>query len=85
MEITAEELESLPGGTYTVYDIRSETDRNYGIIPGSVGFSAEKLESDPPENDGKIFFISDRPLKIGDYEKVKINDTFEYDLLGELI
>lgn len=53
MEITAEELEALPGGTYTVYDIRSETDRNYGIIPGSVGVSAEKLESDPPENDGK--------------------------------
>lgn len=41
--------------------------------------------ADAPEIDGKIFFISDRPLKIGDYEKVKINDTFEYDLLGELI
>ena len=41
--------------------------------------------ADAPEIDGKIFFISGRPLKIGDYEKVKINDTFEYDLLGELI
>ena len=41
--------------------------------------------ADAPEIDGKIFFISDRPLKIGDYEKVKINDTVEYDLLGELI
>lgn len=41
--------------------------------------------ADAPEIDGKIFFISGRPLKIGDYEKVKINDTVEYDLLGELI
>ena len=29
--------------------------------------------ADAPEIDGKIFFISGRPLKIGDYEKVKIN------------
>lgn len=41
--------------------------------------------ADAPEIDGKIFFISGRPLKIGDYVKVKINDTVEYDLLGELI
>lgn len=41
--------------------------------------------ADAPEIDGKIFFIAGRPLKIGDYVKVKINDTVEYDLLGELI
>ena len=40
--------------------------------------------ADAPEIDGKIFFISDRPLKIGDYVNVTINDTIDYDLLGEL-
>lgn len=41
--------------------------------------------ADAPDIDGKVFFISGRPLKIGDFVKVKINDTVEYDLLGELI
>lgn len=39
---------------------------------------------DAPEVDGKVFFMSDRPLVVGDYVKVKINDCLEYDLLGEL-
>ena len=43
-----------------------------------------RSECDAPEIDGKIFFISDRPLKIGDYVNVAINDTIDYDLLGEL-
>ena len=41
--------------------------------------------SDAPEIDGKVFFLSGRQLKIGDFAKVRINDTLEYDLLGELI
>ena len=40
--------------------------------------------ADAPEIDGKIFFISPKPLKIGDYVNVRINDTIDYDLLGEL-
>lgn len=40
--------------------------------------------ADAPEIDGKVFFISPRPLKIGEYVKVTINDTLDYDLLGEL-
>lgn len=39
---------------------------------------------DAPEVDGKIFFKSDRPLVIGDFAKVQINDCLDYDLLGEL-
>ncbi len=39
--------------------------------------------ADAPEIDGKVFFISDKPLKIGDYQRVLINDTIDYDLLGE--
>ncbi len=43
-----------------------------------------RTPSDAPEVDGKIFFLSTRPLKIGDFVKVRINDCIEYDLLGEL-
>lgn len=41
--------------------------------------------ADAPEIDGKVFFLSNKPLVIGDFVKVKINDTIEYDLLGELV
>ena len=44
-----------------------------------------RTPADAPEVDGKIFFLADRPLVIGDYVKVRINDTLEYDLLGETI
>ena len=40
--------------------------------------------ADAPEVDGKIFFMSHKPLKIGDFAKVRINDCIDYDLLGEL-
>ena len=39
---------------------------------------------DAPEVDGKIFFMSSRQLKIGDYVFVRVNDCLDYDLLGEL-
>lgn len=39
---------------------------------------------DAPEVDGKIFFMSPRPLVIGEYVKVRVNDCIDYDLLGEL-
>lgn len=38
---------------------------------------------DAPEIDGKVFFTSDIPLVIGEYQNVLINDCLEYDLLGE--
>lgn len=44
-----------------------------------------RTPADAPEVDGKIFFLSDRPLVIGDYVRVRVNDTLDYDLLGELI
>ena len=43
-----------------------------------------RTPADAPEVDGKIFFISTRPLKIGDFVNVRINDCIDYDLLGEL-
>lgn len=44
-----------------------------------------RSESDAPEVDGKIFFVSDTPLNIGDFAIVRINDCIDYDLLGEKI
>lgn len=44
-----------------------------------------RSRADAPEIDGKVFFISDRPLEIGTFVNVKINDSIEYDLLGELV
>ncbi len=43
-----------------------------------------RTTGDAPEVDGKIFFMSTRPLVIGEFVKVRINDSIEYDLLGEL-
>ncbi len=40
--------------------------------------------ADAPEIDGKIFFMSTRPLCIGEFVNVRVNDCIEYDLLGEL-
>ena len=39
---------------------------------------------DAPEVDGKIFFMSTRPLVIGEFVNVRVNNCLEYDLLGEL-
>ena len=41
--------------------------------------------SDAPDVDGKIFFLVDAPQHIGEYVMVHINDSIEYDLLGEMI
>ncbi|MBR6581303.1 MAG: 30S ribosomal protein S12 methylthiotransferase RimO [Ruminococcus sp.] len=40
---------------------------------------------DAPDIDGKVFFTSENPLKIGDYVTIKITDTLDYDLIGEVI
>ena len=44
-----------------------------------------RTSTDAPEVDGKIFFLTPKPLVIGEYVTVHINDTLEYDLLGELV
>ena len=42
-------------------------------------------QSNAPEIDGKVFFMSPKPLVIGEFVNVQINDCLEYDLLGELV
>lgn len=44
-----------------------------------------RTEADAPDIDGKVFFTSEKPLAIGDYVQIRIIDTLDYDLLGEVI
>lgn len=42
-----------------------------------------RAESAAPDIDGKVFFVSKNKVGEGEFVDVKINDTIEYDLLGE--
>jgi ribosomal protein S12 methylthiotransferase len=42
-----------------------------------------RSQHDAPEVDGTVYLKSGRRLKPGDFVKVKITDTLEYDLVGE--
>lgn len=44
-----------------------------------------RSEFDAPEVDGLVFIRTKRKLSCGEFVKVKITDTYEYDLLGEVI
>ena len=43
-----------------------------------------RRECDAPEVDGAVFLESDQP-RVGDFARVKITDTLEYDLVGEMV
>lgn len=40
---------------------------------------------DAPDIDGKVFFSSEKPLEIGDFVTIRITDTLDYDLIGEVL
>jgi len=44
-----------------------------------------RTEMDAPDIDGKVFFTSEKPLSVGQYVKIRITDTLDYDLIGEVI
>lgn len=44
-----------------------------------------RSQYDAPEVDGSVFIRSEKRLKPGDFVKVKITDTLEYDLVGEAV
>ncbi|MDD5006160.1 MAG: MiaB/RimO family radical SAM methylthiotransferase [Candidatus Omnitrophica bacterium] len=44
-----------------------------------------RLEQDAPEVDGTVYLKSKTKLLPGEFRKVKIIDTLEYDLVGELL
>lgn len=43
-----------------------------------------RSQADAPEVDGQVFVKSAKKLKAGDFANVKIVDTLEYDLVGEV-
>ena len=43
-----------------------------------------RTAADAPDIDGKVFFSSEQPLQVGDYVQIRITDTLDYDLLGEV-
>ncbi len=47
------------------------------------GYYIGRSEFDAPEVDGQVFVKSKKPLRPGDFVDAKINDTLEYDLMGE--
>lgn len=48
-------------------------------------FYLGRTEFDAPEVDGQVYVKSNFPLKIGDFTKVRIQDSLEYDLIGETL
>ena len=44
-----------------------------------------RSRADAPEIDGKIFFSSEKKLQVGQYVKVELFDTLDYDLLGSVV
>ncbi len=44
-----------------------------------------RTQYDAPEVDGNVYVSSQRGLKPGDFVKVRISDTLEYDLRGEVL
>ncbi len=43
-----------------------------------------RTKADAPDIDGKIFVMSEKPLKMGKYVNVHITDSMDYDLIGEV-
>ncbi|MGN0654418.1 MAG: 30S ribosomal protein S12 methylthiotransferase RimO [Oscillospiraceae bacterium] len=44
-----------------------------------------RTAADAPDIDGKIFFTSENKLAMGQFVAVRIDDTMDYDLIGEVI
>lgn len=44
-----------------------------------------RTKGDAPDIDGKVFFAGEKGLEIGQYVNIRIIDTLDYDLIGEVI
>ena len=72
-------------------DVSSEINRGYLGRTLEVIIDEEerdgylgRTQSDAPEVDGLVYVSSGRKLKAGEFVKVAINDTLEYDLVGRV-
>jgi len=50
-----------------------------------LGMYAGRSQHDAPEVDGNVFVRSKKALQPGDFVRVRVSDTMEYDLVGEQI
>ena len=91
-EITFEELNKLPKGSYVLIDIRDEGLRAYGMIPGAVAAGAagtteeitEKTAGIPPEK--KIIFYCEIGRKTGEFDEEPFLEGHDcYSLQGGYI
>lgn len=57
MEITVEQLERTDRDSLVIADMRSETEKMYGLIPQSVSVSAENIESEIAPFAGKKIIV----------------------------
>ena len=57
IDITIDEMETLPAESYELFDIRGEIERAHGILPNSVASSADALMENPPEDKEKKIII----------------------------
>ena len=68
---------------------QSKLDMEYETVVEGFDKYAEcyfgRCAFDAPDIDGKIFFTSEKQLSVGQYVTVKVNDTLDYDLIGEVI
>lgn len=68
--------------------MQSKIDREYTVLIEE--FNGDNVYigrtyMDSPDIDGVIYVNSSEPIDIGNFKKVKINDSLEYDLIGEAI
>ena len=57
MEITVEQLEKSDWDGCVIADMRSETEKMYGAIPGSVSVSADNMAEELAEHGGKKIIV----------------------------
>ncbi len=94
MEITAGELNSLDKDKYILVDIRIESDREYGCIPGSISLSAKELLDAPPKAEAKKLIIycergvlsesAAHELRKRGYDAYSLKDGYVNWLLNEI-
>lgn len=90
-EIKQRRLDNLMEAQYTIHIKCNETYpgktlpvlvEGYDPVAGCYSGRSQYLA---PEVDGCIYFASEKKLLAGDFVRVKITETFDYDLLGEAV